>query len=771
MQQNAILSVVMDDLLELDNISLIKFFIKMKRQLTSILLFSALLMGGASTFVSCTDHESDAAYNTSISIADAVTKQIDALKTADQLLQANIDALKNGDVQANKDKIAVLEGKIADNKTAIETLSGTMTQKFATLNNQLQQSIGALTTTVAGKANQADLEALQTTVNGITGSLPAELEKLAQAQRDIAGLRTDLNNKAEDLQGKIDSLNTDLNNKLGTQGDDIETLKDAKDQINTQLGTMSKQLNDIVAEVANLKSAIADILNKGLTEVVFQATDCPVTGYENAAFLGAQANILSAYWGIPATGDEEFGVEGGKIIKSDAGNIYININPIIDNKPIDPSGITFRLVDTQGNDAPGFKLGAPVLTDKVLKYGISAGTRAASDNAFYAIPVECTDPQNDGLDINKGQLKEAAKNVLAKLQHPKSTNLNLSGLATALYSNINNKLTAYAISYSWKQKDANGKEIEMRKIKKANLAAFAVKPLSFKFLANNSKLDNLSLDRFMFPTGMKEKLNGINGIDFNNIIDPSTGKTIEVATVVAVPGVKVVANGKNLDFIQISDNKKLNTIKNAYIVSEEVANKDISVEVNGETGSTTLKTYIYEIKVQDDTMKELIADLNSNLSTTLGPVKTAIDWANTFAGKYDAVVPTVNNLIKKIEGTIHNANKFLQPAMLFKSSNGNWGFVSTGHRFATSFVGVGATPLVATTYTAELLAPAYKKQLYVKEAGAEILVNGKATKAPFNGEIQKVVFNASKAGNYTIVYKAIDYSGKVVEKNFYVTVK
>ena len=737
----------------------------MKRQLTSILLFSALLMGGASTFVSCTDHESDAAYNTSISIADAVTKQIEALKTADQLLQANIDALKNGEVKANKDKIDVLEGKIADNKTAIETLSGSMTQQFTTLNTKLNESIGALNATIAGKANQADLAALQETVNGITGSLPAELEKLNKAQQDIAGLRTDLNNKADDLQGKIDNLNTDLNNKLGTQGNDIETLKDAKEQINTQLGTMSNQLNDIVAEVANLKSAIADILNKGVTGIEIQATDCPVTGYENAAFLGAQANILSAYWGAPSTGDEEFGVEGGKIIKSDAGNIYININPA----NVDPSAITFRLVDSQGNDAPGFKLGAPVITDKVLKYGIS---RATSANGFYAIPVECTDPQNDGLELNKGQLKEAAKNVLAKLQHPKSTNLNLSGLATALYSNINNKLTAYGIQASWKQKDETGKEVDKVVTSKIDLAAFAVKPLSFKFLANNSKLDNLSLDRFMFPTGMKEKLNGINGIDFNNIIDPSTGKTIEVATVVAVPGVKVVANGKDLDFIQISDNKKLNTIKNAYIVSEEVANKDISIEVNGETGSTTLTTYIYEIKVQDDTMKKLIADLNSNLSTTLGPVKTAIDWANTFAGKYDAVVPTVNNLIKKIEGIIHNANKFLQPAMLFKSSNGNWSFVSTGHRFATSFVGVdGATPLVATTYTAELLAPAYKKQLYVKEAGAEILVNGKATKAPFNGEIQKVVFNASKAGDYTIVYKAIDYSGKVVEKNFYVTVK
>lgn len=766
MQQNAILSVVMDDLLELDNISLIKFFIKMKRQLTSILLFSALLMGGASTFVSCTDHESDAAYNTSISIADAVTKQIDALKRANQLLQDDINALKNGDVKDNKNKIAVLEGQVAANTAAIAgltTTTSTLTQQYTQLDTRLQESIGTLN----GKADKTELEELKATVNGITGSLPDRLQELDQAIQDIAGLRTDVNNannKADELKDRLDSLTDELNRKLGTLDEDINTLGEAINGINGQLSTMQGQLDNIVKDVANLKSAIADILNKGVTGIEIQATDCPVTGYENAAFLGAQANILSAYWGAPSTGDEEFGVEGGKIIKSDAGNIYININPA----NVDPSAITFRLVDSQGNDAPGFKLGAPVITDKVLKYGIS---RATSANGFYAIPVECTNPQNDGLELNKGQLKEAAKNVLAKLQHPKSTNLNLSGLATALYSNINNKLTAYGIQASWKQKDETGKEVDKVVTSKINLAAFAVKPLSFKFLANNSKLDNLSLDRFMFPTGMKEKLNGINGIDFNNIIDPSTGKTIEVATVVAVPGVKVVANGKDLDFIQISDNKKLNTIKNAYIVSEEVANKDISIEVNGESGSTTLTTYIYEIKVKDDTMKELIADLNSNLSTTLGPVKTAIDWANTFAGKYDAVVPTVNNLIKKIEGAIHNANKFLQPAMLFKSSNGNWGFVSTGHRFATSFVGVGATPLVATTYTAELLAPAYKKQLYVKEAGAEILVNGKATKAPFNGEIQKVVFNASKAGNYTIVYKAIDYSGKVVEKNFYVTVK
>lgn len=714
----------------------------MKRQLTSILLFSALLMGGASTFVSCTDHESDNAYNASISIADAVAKQLDALKLANQQLQANIDDLKS-DVATNKDKIDALEAQVAANKTAIENLNGTWTEKFQKLNTQLNESIGAL-------GDRAT--ALEEAVKKINGQLPTELAKLNQAIQDIAELKTK-SKEVDELQKKLDELNEKLYGKLAGEGD-INTLNDAIKIINEKLTTMSEQLDAIYA-----------ILNNNVSGIVIQATDCPVTGYENAAFLGSQANILSAYWGVPASGDEDFEVKGGKLIKSDAGNIYININPA----NVDPSNITFRLVDSQGNDAPGFKLGAPVVTDKVLKYGI---TRATSANGFYAIPVECTDPQNDGLDMNKGQLKEAAKNVLAKLQDPKSTNLNLSGLASALYSNLNNQLTAYGVQASWKQKDQNGNEVEKVVTSEIKLAAFAVKPLSFDFLANNSKLDNLSLDRFMLPTNLSEKLKGISGLDFNNIIDTSTGKTIEVATIVAVPGVKIVPNGNDLDIIQISDGKVLNTIKNASIEGEEKeVNKDISIEVNGSTGSTTLTTYIYQIKVKDDTMKDLIADLNKNLSTTLGPVKTALDWVNKLAGKYDQNVATVNNLIKKVEGVIKNVNKYLQPAIMFKADNGSWNFVSTGSHFATSFVGVGATPLVATSYTAELLAPAYKKQLYVKEAGAEILVNGKATKSAFNGQIQKVVFNASKAGNYTIVYKAIDYSGKVVEKNFYVTVK
>lgn len=58
------------------------------------------------------------------------------------------------------------------------------------------------------------------------------------------------------------------------------------------------------------------------------------------------------------------------------------------------------------------------------------------------------------------------------------------------------------------------------------------------------------------------------------------------------------------------------------------------------------------------------------------------------------------------------------------------------------------------------------------EKGATVtLTNGKSAAEPFDGSVNKVIFNAEEAGEYTIVYKAIDYSGIEVEKTFHVVVK
>ena len=74
----------------------------MKRQVTSILLFSALLMGGASTFVSCKDTESDALYDSNGKVAEVIAKQAkdisdlaDKLKKETEKRESEDQVLKN----------------------------------------------------------------------------------------------------------------------------------------------------------------------------------------------------------------------------------------------------------------------------------------------------------------------------------------------------------------------------------------------------------------------------------------------------------------------------------------------------------------------------------------------------------------------------------------------------------------------------------------------------------------------------------------------------
>ena len=104
----------------------------MKRQLTSILLFSALLVGGASTFVSCTDHESDSAYNTSISLADAIAKQKSDLSDLNQWL---------GDLKEKNPSLAdAIDARIKANWKAMDKGAISELGQYATLDAAIQGS-------------------------------------------------------------------------------------------------------------------------------------------------------------------------------------------------------------------------------------------------------------------------------------------------------------------------------------------------------------------------------------------------------------------------------------------------------------------------------------------------------------------------------------------------------------------------------------------------------------------------------------------------------
>ena len=678
----------------------------MKRQLTSILLFSALLVGGASTFVSCTDHESDSAYDTSVSLADAIAKQKAELTTLNQWL---------GDLKNKSSLGDAIDGRIQENKQAIADL---LDDTFVTY----------------GKLNAA-IEASKA-YKGLKSEIAA-VEKL-RATDSLAFARMD-----STLQAKIDTLGTQVNSIEEMQG--------------------------------KMKTALDFLVNKNLSNIAINATENPVTGYWNAAFLGSQLNLISSFYGVAAEGNEDWGVKPNQVLgkNGNAGYIYVSLNPT----ELDPSLVQVELVNSQGEPAKGFKLGAIENTDKVLTYGY---TRATSKNGFYQIPVIASDPQNDDFALDKGSLKEAAKTVLGELKDPKGNDLDLSKIAAALYkNNLNNKLTAYTVKATYYLYDAEkGEMVKKTQVAPAyNLAAFAIKPVSFNFLKDNANLDKLSgwaVENFRLPS-LSTKLEKIaKALDVKISYDKAdefytytfiASNTIYCEQVgndvVIYNDAQVAWDASGRDYKVIDRGHVYKTLKNSTLETQVFAEDYAEVPV-GER--------IYSIKTKDTTIADLLASANEQIAKKLQPVKNVLSNVNS---KWENVIAKVNPLLKKVSSKIGSANKMLQPTILYLDQNGNPNTLSTiGGRLGTRFVGTGATTLYATSWTAELLAPAYKKSISVLEKGATVtLTNGTSAAEPFAGSVNKVIFNATKAGTYTIVYKAVDYSGIEVEKTFHVIVK
>lgn len=698
----------------------------MKRQLTSILLFSALLVGGASTFVSCTDHESDSAYNTSISLADAIAKQ------KAELTDLNNELAKKVDQTTDALEKQALSDRIQENKDAIAALG----DKFG---------------------DYASLDA------AIAASKAYTDDKVTEA-KDV------LNQKIEQLRGDDEAAREQLKEalmaKITANGVAISTETAAR-----------QQLKD------NYDMAFDFLINKNLNSIAINATENPVLGYFNAAFVGSQLNLASSFYGTAAQNNQDWDIAKDDFLNDgNAGEIYVSLNPT----EIDPRCITsLKLVDSQGNEAKGFELGQLQNTSRVLTYGFTKAA-SVSSNGFYAIPVKAVDPANDDFSLNKGELKEAAKNVIAKLQNPKESSLNLSQIATALYSSVNNQLKAYTVKaeyYLW-----NPETMEL--VKKSavapayNMAAFAVNPLSFNTLKDNQSLKNLglALDKYMIPT-LSDKLGKfMDALDFQ--IKNEDGKQIKMYSMLSAKNIRCWEEGN--DVIISSSNGDTYTLKNTKIVKELTSwnmNNDVYQLVYvPEWGGyyyrytdlavhETERLFIFE--TTDNTIDELIGSINDQIGTQLQPVKDAIQNA---ANKWDTAIQPVNNLLHKINAKIGNVNELLQPTMLYKSSKtGDWNTLSTlGGRLGTRMTGTGSTVLVATSWTGELLAPAYKKTVEVKgnPVGAKVtLMDGTTPAKKIAGSTQKVLFTATAKGDYTIVYKAVDYSGVSVEKEYHITVE
>ena len=654
----------------------------MKRQLTSILLFSALLVGGASTFVSCTDNESDSAYDTSVSQIAKLTelnKWLGELKETNPDLASAIDAR----IQANMEVIK--DGVYADRERIEAAIQGS--EAYQNLQGQ---------------------------VNGVDSRVSA-LERLRLTDSIAAKKITDA------LNQRLDSVHGSLNEALNI------------------------------------------LLEQKLDGITVNATENPVTGYWNASFTGLNLKLASSFYGVAAEGTDEWGgvIEPDSVLGKggNAGYLYVSLNPT----EIDPSLVKVELVNSQGEPAKGFKLGDIDNTDKVLTFGTKAASVSA--NGFYQVPVIASDPQNDGVEFDKGALAAAAKNALNELRNPKSNDLDLSLIASALYKNIP-VLTAYGVKAEYYLYNPDTKNLELKKtVKHAvsdyDIAAFAVKPVSYNFLKDNATLDKLSdwaVENFQLPSLSSKLSKLINALDVK--VDYEGDKNVYIYSLVSDNRMVVTEEDGNV-VIRHRNNESVEPI----VLKNSVIDKEVCVSENPDSP----QEYMYLIKTTDDSIIKVLEGVNESIADQLQPVKNVLSNVNA---KWENVIAKVNPLLKKVSSKIGSANKMLQPTILYMDQNGNPNTLSTiGGRLGTRFVGTGATTLYATSWTAELFAPAYKKSISVLEKGATVtLTNGKSAAEPFDGSINKVIFNAENAGTYTIVYKAIDYSGVEVEKTFKVNV-
>ena len=878
----------------------------MKRQITSILLFSALLMGGASTFVSCTDHDSDASYEVDGSIADQLKKHADEFQGYINTLKGNITDLEGriNTLKSETDgKFTTVDANIAGLKASLEALKTRLT----TAENAIQtaKSTADAAKTAADKAN-ADLATLKTelvnadielqnqinavrqlaetnrdnidlltsTVNSLSGKIDTNADNIRQngeyiqqlvemlnnletqsnqSIRSLENLYNDLDGRLQtdeellDLvkkgQARLEDVVGDLNTKLDNtvdktnfdevkeqvekNKDDIQSIKTDVKNIKLELAKkvsqadfdilsgkvsdldaaykkadqeMESRINAKITEIQEkLNEMFNDMINM-LTGIELQATESPISGYENFSFLGSEAHILGTYFGRCSDrvfmGDELIADRNEILIDNqsgeNAGIIYATLNP----SNVDFTNCTLKIVNSLGEEAP-FTAKVKGKINHALKYGISR----ANNSNVYAIQVNL-DKDNleaaktwTGSDVN--DLKDIAKNVLDKLRKPGETRLNIADAATTIAKTFNNRLTAYGLQAEQTYIDANKKETTRTITSKLSLAATAIEPLSYIFLQNNSTLNNLDLPSF--PT-IQSKIN-FNDYKFNWTPIAGLGTVKTSVTLKGMPdldNIKVTIDGEvkapkvdvknatvtfgqekltgtvdkdgnvTIDLSELQKNTKANV--EVEIGNIKIDPKDVKVTLD----TSAKKDMTYDVEIPMDEFNKIINSINNQVGNMIGNVNNIVDkvqgYTETIDGKY---ITGINNFIQKFENLLRKSNSLLQPAMFYVTNNGSWGQLAREKEGASYLKLQGAkasTVLVASSYTGEILAPAYKKYVHVTKAPAGAHVTGENLNKIIDGNLHKIGFEADKAGDYELTYEAVDYTGHPVSKTFWIKV-
>ena len=792
----------------------------MKRQVTSILLFSALLVGGASTFVSCKDTESDALYDSNGKVAEVIAKQAkDISDLADKLKK---------ETEKRESEDQVLKNLIIDKATEIKNTAdealrlaqtnqsniGDLTERVTTLEGKLESLLG-----LSDKVNGLDSEVKRlktqfdsfksctcdlTTLNNNYEALKLKQEEdrrrikaIEQGKSDLDTeldrINTTLDRKVdqttfEQLKEKVEANNavvesnkTDIENLRNTFANYVEksyltntyyTKAEVDDAINNASTALEGKISALETKLTTQLNSLFNAMANEVTGIVVNRFYSPILGsYKD--MMGTEARFLGAYYGYAednaTIGNEEIIKEDLLLddAKDNAGSIGVYINPA--NK--DFSGLKFKIVDSQGNVTPF--IATATKNDKVEHYGY---TRAGAENTtpnYYLLKVSVDPNRLDEVktwtSADVESLKGVAKNILNKLKD-RNNNLNLTEIANTLYKTFNNRLTEYHLALEQKLTDGTNKDLNVT-IADKDFAATVIKPLSYKFLSGGINYDIKDIPT-LESKGLYIKTDNLKWSNLGHIDDMTQEIEFEVpdASTMTIDGnkVEITATGAIVWTKDEHGNDVKNNINDL---------KGVNVNVNGITFKSGAikynnKTQVVSVTVSMAQFNNMIDQINSQVGNMLGTVTDLANKVNGFVSNIDGnFINRVNSYIHKCNYWLDNANKFLQPAM-FATDGNNWvklPTIASGATYVKMTNGKANVLLLPTSYTLEYLAPAYKKYITVKDPSGAT-VTGENIGKVISGNIHKAGFTATKEGVYTITYDAVDYTGGDAHKTFFIKV-
>lgn len=680
-------------------------------------------------------------------------------------------------------------------------------------------------------AMDEELDELMNQIASIGGDVETIKTGITNMQNDIKSLKS----QYEELGSSLDELwyyatetlpqyMTQMYNALNDDLQESKTeLLDKIDYIDTQLEGLRSQLNNIVSRVDDL-----------ITSIMIQATDSPVFGNFSLP-LGIQSNLLFNWYfksivsesytfpsatlsyaynaqeikdGLATLGATEADVKTAIESKNSTytvsegyddvnlGKIYMTINPVGHNV-ID--GKHFYLETSKGVDG---RLPYTINVDE-SDAELTFGYSRSAENGFYEAEVIVPGSEDminaSKVDILSG-LKSEAKDFLNDPTKRKALSL-----LKAVYDQLDNSFPQYALRAEWKNPDPTSRSY-YSVLSKYDVAVATAQPLSFQFLDGKGIDRQLRtfghIDNFFYSLKESGRLNfNFEGaIDVDKLHFNFDGLTIEIKDLpdTYIDQIKVEINA---DVISTDPENKYGEKIGEVVGTGEATAEDLAsineaikkaIQDALDKAGVSMASQIGDsINGQIDTMvadveKQVEDMINGKIDSVLGQLG---DKAEPWFDRLNRLVDIYNRVANKINAFLKEPNQYLQPAMFYKNANGI-GIVSQSKTDPTVFVNAGgsAFDLYATSYTAEIVAPAFKKMVacvnVIDNATGEYLSNGRELAKAFNNtsnDLARVLDgtrfgivipgSALQAGKtYEIMYQALDYSGFTSTRKFYIKV-